>query len=73
MEEIGKLCLSRKDTLRIGRFSIVVQGKFKNCINVAVTVVWKRDFFIECDVLRQTQNLQNVLHYYYHCENNEFL
>jgi hypothetical protein len=73
MEKIGMLCLSRKDTLRTGRFGTVVQGKFKNCINVAVAVVSKRDFLIEPDVLRQTQNWQNVLHYYYHCENNEFL
>ena len=63
MAEDGKLSLTPSEIGR-NRFGLILHGKYKKHVNVAVAVISIKDFSVELDVLKKTRNSQNVLHFY---------
>lgn len=65
MEDLGKLSFCRSDPLAInGHYGTIFQGKFEEAIDVAISRILKKEYSVDLDILRQSQNHPNILRYY---------
>ena len=64
MEKIGQLSFCQDDLLRRGRFGSVHEGKFKDCIKVAVKRMRKKDIQVDSNVYLKASGHPNIVDYY---------
>ena len=72
-EELRKLTFCQNDPLAVtGHYGTVFKGKFEQAMDVSVTRILKREFSVNLDVLRKSQNHPNILRYYCNEQDADF-